>query len=204
MANNLYKTTDGFYILADTIENAAEKYKVAKSSDAPGIAPFQTDSKVISETENANVTVLSQTGGTVYPNTITAQSFPVGCLIQFNATPAEGYTFVSWKDGSGNVLSSAQQYNHVVLAGTISIYPVFAEIPRTLTITAGVNGTVYPDYSGGQSFSKGDSIQLNAIPDSLYAFTEWQDADGVQLSTNAQYTHVMDETITIEAVFTLI
>ncbi len=204
MAQNLYKTTDGVYILADSIEIATEKYKTAKNKDAESISLFQPNGVVIATSDTSKLTVTAGVGGTSYPNTLTNQVFPVGALVQFNAIADSGYAFSQWEDAAGNVLSASAQYNHVIGANDLVVIPVFIEIPRVLTTVAPTNGDSYPDYSAGQNFMKNDIVQFNAVPDALYGFTAWEDSDGNTLSTSAKYNHTMDESITIEAIFTLL
>ena len=204
MAQNLYKTTDGIYVLADTIEIATDKYKTAKGKDAAGISLFQTSSFLVAATDNSNVTIPAVTGGTVYPNGFTAKVFPVGAAIQLNAVAADGYVFTQWEDGAGNVLSTFAQYEYTVQSDDITIKAIFTEIPRVLTTVPATNGTSYPDYSAGQNFNKGDVVQFNAVPDSGFSFTKWVDGTGATLGTSAKYDHTMDDTITVEAIFTAV
>jgi hypothetical protein len=204
MAQNLYKTSDSIYILADTIESAADKYKTAKSKEAAGLTLFQSSGAVVAAADNSKLTVSAPSGGVVYPNGITNQTFPVAALVQFNAVAASGYSFARWEDGSGNVLSSSAQYNHVIGEDDITIQAIFTEIPRVLTTGAPSNGASYPDFSAGQNFNKGDIVQFNAVPAAGYNFTNWVDADGNILSASAKYNHTMNETITITAIFTAI
>lgn len=202
MALNLYKSDDKVYILANTTEEASEKYRISKSKDAKSISLFEASGSVIAATENSSLTVVSAVGGVSYPNTLTAQTFPVGALVQFNAVASPGYVFSAWKDGSGNTLSSSAQFNYTVTADNITIIPVFTLIPRVITTVDPTNGTSYPVYTSGQNFDKGDVIQFNAVADDGFAFVNWVDGDGNVLSTNAQYNLTVDNSLTIEAVFT--
>jgi len=71
--------------------------------------------------------------------------------------------------------------------------------PVTLTVQA--NNANYGIVSGAGTYNKGAQVLLSATPAEGYAFVNWTDDEGNEVSTEAEYTFTATETCTLTANF---
>ena len=112
-----------------------------------------------------------------------------GASFTATATPAPGYHFTAWNEGSTQV-STANPYTFTVTRD-ISLTAHFAVNSYTLTANSSNNsmGTV----SGGGSYDHGDTATLTATATTGHHFVQWQDGNTdnprtVTVTGNATYT----------------
>lgn len=123
-------------------------------------------------------------------------SIPVGTSCTLTATPATGYAFVNWKEGS-TVVSTSASYtfavtgNRTLTANFVQTYTVAA------TAVPANGGTV----AGAGVKTSGSSCTLTATPAAGYAFTNWKEGSTV-VSTSAAYTFTVTGNRTLTANFT--
>lgn len=117
------------------------------------------------------------TGGGTWDVTVDDQT------VTLTATPAEGYRFIYWADGTGSVgtdttLTLTISQNDISAFETSKSYGAFFEkITYTITATAGEGGTV----TGGGMYGYGETATLKASPNTGYKFVQW--SDGVTTAT---------------------
>lgn len=90
-------------------------------------------------------------------------NFPAGQQTTITAIPGEGYVFVAWADGQGNIVSSAEQYTFAMPAEDITLVAVFETEPpfvvNSFPWTEEFEGSVFPP-NGWQSYNlKGAFMQ---------------------------------------------
>lgn len=95
--------------------------------------------------------------------------------VTITATPAEGYVFSGWREGT-EIVSTQAIYTFQASADR-SLTAVFAAIIPTYTISVSVGadqedwGTV----TGGGQYQEGSSVTVTATPNEGYQFTAWQE-----------------------------
>jgi hypothetical protein len=98
------------------------------------------------------------------------------------ATPAAGYSFVAWSDGTTVAVRTDSG-----IAGDVTVTASFALVAaptRMLTYTAGVGGSIVGVTP--QTVSVGDSgIQVTAAPSVGYHFVKW--SDGLATATRTEH-----------------
>jgi len=147
-----------------------------------------TSSHILTYTAGANGTIVGTT-----PQTVTNGSN--GTIV--TATPASGYHFTSWSDG---VLTVSRTDSNVT--SNISVTANFEATidvtsPRTLTYTAGANGTIVG--TTPQTVNYGASgTTVAATPTSGYQFTSWSDGSTSSIRTDSNVTSNISVTANFE------
>jgi uncharacterized repeat protein (TIGR02543 family) len=113
-------------------------------------------------------------GGTVQG----AGAYPFGQQLTVNAIPAIGYTFVSWML-NGQVVSSMPQYSFTMPANDVHLWANFELIPYALSIA--VEPVNAGNVTGAGSYFYNQTVAVNAVPNTGYAFSHW--------SINGQVVH---------------
>lgn len=117
--------------------------------------------------------------------------------VTLTATPASGYRFKHWSDGSESVgtdptLTVTISQNNISAFETVKTYAAFFEkATYDITVTAGEGGTV----TGGGTYEQGATATLKATANSGYKFVKW--SDGVATATRTV-------TVTGEATYTAV
>ena len=122
-----------------------------------------------------------------------AGSYPAGASVPITATPATGYSFACWYDGSSLASSSPtftytmpREPHTLVALFTVASTPTFSV---TLLQTPQSGGTL----SGGGSYPVGATVTVTGVPAAGYSFTGWyENAQLVQ--TNGTFTFTMPAT----------
>lgn len=118
-------------------------------------------------------------GGT----TAGAGSYDAGASATVTATPAAGYSFKEWKEGSATV-STSNPYTFEVISD-ISLKAEFEPVEYLINATSSplAGGTV----AGAGTYTHGTSVTLTATPASGYSFVNWTEG-GTQVSESSSYT----------------
>jgi hypothetical protein len=82
-----------------------------------------------------------------------------------------------------------------------AIYGTSPTINYTLTITTTTGGTTNPP-PGNYTYSQGQNIPIQAIPNSGYGLDHWE-LDGINVGSTNPYSVLMDNNYTLQAVFVL-
>lgn len=128
-------------------------------------------------------------------------TYESGTSVTVTATKATGYKFKEWQVG-GSAVSSDNPY----------VFTVNANTTLTAVFTSNTTYTLATSYSPayvGQvtrslvqnEYDANASITLTATPNTGYAFVEWQDGSGNQLSTENPYTFNINANTTAVAIF---
>ena len=112
------------------------------------------------------------------------------------ATPATGYHFVNWTEGT-TVVSTNASFSFQV-TGARTLVANF-EI-NGYTITAAVNPTTGGTVSGAGNFNHFETCTLTATPSVGYYFVRWTKGSEI-VSTEAEYSFEVTETATYKAHF---
>ena len=144
------------------------------------------------KTYDVQVTANPTEGGTVTG----AGNYIHGSTCTLEATPATGYNFDGWYQGS-TLLSAETTYSFTVTqALTLEARFSLKTYTITVTITPTEGGTV----TGAGSYNHGSTCTLEATPASGYRFVGWYKAD-TELSGEPTYSFTVTESHSIEARF---
>ena len=138
-------------------------------SDMDFIASFAADNFTVTVTPNdPAMGTVSGSGTYTYMTQINAI-----------ATPNEGYHFVRWDGADGiNNSKSLSDTLHVTVDRDITLTAVFAEdVVMYYTITVNSQDESKGTAIGGGYFPAGDTIEIQAIPNTNYAFAGWSDGN---------------------------
>lgn len=111
------------------------------------------------------------------------------------------YEFKRWEDGNGNVLSTDNPYSFTIQKNT-TLLPIFATPANkhVVTVISDGNGHV----SGLPLFNlydAGATATLNAVPNVGFEFRQWEDGNGVILSTDNPFTFTVTQDTTVKPIF---
>jgi len=127
--------------------------------------------------------------------------YDCGDAIPVKATPNTGYDFVKWTTKNGLIVLSTEAEFDVTVNKDTTLVAHF--IPKIFDITLEINakeghcGTV----SGDGSYQYGDTITVVAtVVEDCCGFANWT-INGVVVSTNAIYTFVVTDSVTLIANF---
>lgn len=133
--------------------------------------------------------------------------------VELNATAYSDYTFVSWTNASGTVVSTNSTFSYTkgahneTLTANFEFTPngpgepgdINLNVKHWLYITAEEGGTV----SSSARYKAGTNVTVNASPLYLYDFDGWFTGDGILLTTATSYTLTMPaEDLQLQARFT--
>ena len=154
------------------------------------VAQFQAQPQNYTVSVSANPT----NGGTVSGG----GTYQQGQQCTVHATANTGYTFTNWTE-NGNVVSTNANYSFTVTSNRTLVANFTAQ---TYTITTTANPTNGGTVAGGGTFNYGQSCTLTATPATGYNFVRWT-KNGLQDSTNANYTFNVTESAALVAQFQL-
>jgi uncharacterized repeat protein (TIGR02543 family) len=159
-----------------------QTYVFEPSKNTRLIANFSQQGYTLSLTANPTNGGTVSSGGT---------NLVYGQVVNIQASPADGYVFSGWVDGSGNTVSNKPDAS-ITITGNQALTANFSAVqyPITVTPSPATGGTV----AGGGTFEDGASVTLTAIPNANYNFIRWTQGDSdLAVSTNPQYTFTASE-----------
>ena len=94
-----------------------------------------------------------------------------GTRVELTAEPAEGWTFTRWEGD----LESTENPEIVTIESPTEITALFSRIEYPLTVNIVGNGTVDEEVIASKvtDYESGTEVQLTAIPDEEYLFSDW-------------------------------
>ena len=151
-------------------------------------------------------TINVQANNASYGNVIGGGTFEQGQSCTINAMAYSGYEFKKWTKNGVEVSNNASYTFQVTENATY--VAVFGEPSVTYyTITTNVDPAGAGTVEGGGTFASGTNIELKAIPNNGYGFTQWNDGNtsnprSMTVTGNATFTAsfaVMNYTLTVTA-----
>lgn len=125
--------------------------------------------------------------------------FDQGTAVTVTAIPNVGYTFTNWTD-NGIVVSTSANYTFVLI-GDRTLVANYTLIPPTqFAVSLSSSPVEGGSTTGSGSFDTGTNVTVTATANVGYTFVNWTLA-GVQVSTNANYTFVLNANTTLVANF---
>jgi uncharacterized repeat protein (TIGR02543 family) len=132
-------------------------------------------------------------GGTVTGGGI----YNFGDVVTVTATPNTGWEFVNWTDESGAEVSDQASFDYTMPSSDVTLTANFNQVQFLLTLVANpeAGGTV----DGGGLYTLDEAVTATATPNEGWAFVNWTDETGAEVSTDATYNFnmpAMDMTLT--------
>ena len=121
--------------------------------------------------------------------------FNSGESCSLSATPAEGYSFISWTQ-NGELVSTEASYSFTVTENR----DLVANFAMNLSITVSVNPAEAGTVSGAGEYVYGQTCTLTAVPAEGYYFRNWTQ-NGDVLSTVVTYSFVVETDMDLVANF---
>ena len=155
----------------------------------------------LQEEYTLTLNVFPPEGGLVSANP--AGPYHYGDMVTLTATPNQGYTFVSWNDGSTNAMRTVE------VTGDETYSAIFTQGGSTMyTVTVLSENPLLGTVSGGGTFPAGAVIQISATPSLSARFVSWDDnvTDNPRTITvngnvtyMAKFAALQNYTITVES-----
>ena len=119
---------------------------------------------------------------------------------------ATGYQFEGWLVSYAGADDETWNTDNAILtkvglSGDLTLTPKVTVKTFVVNIEANDNGAV--DNNGGQNIAYGETVTVNALPNTGYQFVEWVDSNNSPLSQNSCYIFVVEDNTTIYATFKL-
>ena len=149
---------------------------------------------------------------TITPYTVAVSSNPVvggttsgsgtfnsGATVVVTAVANAGYTFTNWTEG-GIVVSTTAAFTFIIAKNRILVAN-YTAIPYIVAVSSNpiAGGTT----TGGGTFNSGASVNVFAVANAGYTFTNWTEG-GTIVSTTAAYTFTVSGNRTLVANYTAI
>ncbi len=181
------------YTFVNWIENGTEvstnaEYTFTANSNRNLVANFQINTYTITVTANPAEYGTVNGGG----------NYTHGQTVTLNAIANTNYSFVNWTE-NGSIVSTAAEYSFTATENR-TLVANFATI--TYTITANASPVAGGTVTGSGSYASGQEVNLSAIANTGYNFTNWTE-NGSVVSTNADYSFTAEADRTLVANFTL-
>ena len=121
--------------------------------------------------------------------------YDTGETIEIQAKPAQGWTFVRW-DGD---VTGTQPTQSITMNDHLTVRAIFEneESTYTLQVATTGQGTILRS-SLSRNFAPGESVTLTARPQEGFEFERWT---GSVTSTNPSITIILDDHVSVRAVF---
>ncbi len=119
--------------------------------------------------------------------------------VTVEAVPEEKYSFVSWNDATGAVVSTSQSYSFD-LTENVELYATFERIYNTYQIEISSADETMGSVEGAASYKEESEVTVKAVPNEGYRFLQWKENDEV-VSTSAEYSFVCSVERTLVAEF---
>jgi hypothetical protein len=147
---------------------------------------------------NYTLTVNTEGEGTVTERVVQqkATDYPSGTVVELTAEPGNNWQFVEWQGD----LQGSENPQNITIEEEMEVTALFEPISYPLTINIDGEGSVEENVIQAKStdYPFGTTVELNAIPDSAWAFIEWE---GDVESTESTVEITIDEPKTVTVVF---
>ena len=130
------------------------------------------------------------TGGGIYLD---------GANITVTATANEGYQFVNWTDQENVVVSEEASYQFTITKN----YSLIANFEQGYLVTVSANPVEGGTVTGGGIYTEDELATVEATANPDYAFVNWTDHEGQEVSTNAIFTFTVPQYSILTANFAI-
>ncbi|GAF80952.1 unnamed protein product, partial [marine sediment metagenome] len=172
-----------------SLNGSANPTNITVDSDKSVTAHFSA----IGVTYNLTVNVTPGVGGDIEVNSVAPGSYPNTYtfndseLVNLNAVPAGGYSFVNW---TGNLTGNTTPTN-IIMDSDKSVTANFAVVPtHNLTTSSTAGGNVTTPGEGTYTYNASEVVALVATPDTNFSFVNWTGNVGMIDDVNSATTNI--------------
>lgn len=190
--------TGGFFCDMTGLSAGTTYYVRAYAINGAGVIYGQEESFTTKPSEGEYTITISadpSDGGVVYGG----GNYDNNQICTLAAIANDGYIFVDWKDYGHSVVSTNANYSFTVNGNRILVAEFMAK-PQSYTISVSANPIDGGIVAGSGMYQNGQSRTVYATANSDYIFTNWTE-NGVQVSSDADYSFVVDDNRTLVANF---
>lgn len=130
-------------------------------------------------------------------------NYALGTNVTVTATPNENYQFAGWYE-NGEKVSDNMEYSFAVTGDHVLTAKFTNTAKKTYTITVTANPKDGGIVSGGGTYEEGTEIVLCAEVNEGYTFVGWFAENGEQITTDAEFSHVVAEDRYFKARYSMI
>lgn len=145
-------------------------------------------------------TVTLSSNPTLGGTTSGGATYDKGASVIVSATANEGYTFTNWTEGT-NIVSTDSSYTFVISGNRVLAANFTQNAAPQFNVSLSGNPTNGGTTSGAGSFDSGASVNISAIANQGYIFTNWTEGANV-VSTTANFTFIIASNRVLVANFT--
>jgi hypothetical protein len=124
-------------------------------------------------------------GGTV----LGSGNYETGTMVTISASPANGFNFINWTDESQSVISEAAEFDFEMPENDVLLTANFELITYALTLN--INPDNAGDVTGAGNYTAGETVTIEAVPTTDFAFVNWTDGNEAIVSEEATYSFTM-------------
>lgn len=177
---------DGQYNLSVRPVNEDETFYIDEATEVPFTISSQAN------TNTYTVDIAAGDGGTV--NTEVNGTYNHGDIVVIKATPAAGYRFTRWSDGSTQFMRT------LVVSGDIRLTAAFETVKQHQVVIAPVEGGYTTPGADYYTVDDGTEFTIFAVPEENYDFTGWT-VNGDTVTQNL-YSFTVTQPVQITPQFT--
>ncbi len=177
---------DGQYDLSVRPVNEDETFYIDEATEVPFTISSQAN------TNTYTVDIAAGDGGTV--NTEVNGTYNHGDIVVIKATPAAGYRFTRWSDGSTQFMRT------LVVSGDIRLTAAFETVKQHQVVIAPVEGGYTNPVADTYMVEDGTEFTIFAVPEENYDFTGWT-INGETVTQNL-YSFTVTQPVQITPQFT--
>ena len=130
-------------------------------------------------------------------------NYALGTNVTVTATPNENYQFAGWYE-NGEKVSDNKEYSFAVTGDHMLTAKFTNTAKKTYTITVTANPESGGSVSGGGTYEEGTEIVLSAEVNEGYTFVGWFAENGEQITTDAEFSHVVTKDRQFKARYNMI
>ena len=189
-----FSAGDGKCIITPSIQEVIDEMQNSGSITLNALTEYSSRMEgAMNNWPAVSVTINPNDGGTTSINgeeNVVHKYVPNGYGLALVATPAEGYHFDKWVDGTNEITTA--EYTKTISGGkgdVIALTAKFAKNNYTISVSAGEGGSAYIGAQGTTeaTVEHGDEVTLTAVANDGYRFVNWTKGTDV-VSITAEYT----------------
>ena len=185
----------GTYSYGDDIQLMAEPsegYRFVSWTDTEGTIISRKSTLNYKVTENYSVTANFEqvkvtlslfSNNETYGTVIGGGTCNYGDTLEIKAIPNLGYRFVDWTNGAGQLVS-VKAVDSIEVKQNLSLTAYFELIQFKIELSVGNDGEGGNVFGAG-IYNYGETVELNAVPQTGYRFVRWEDETGTLISEEA-------------------
>ena len=137
---------------------------------------------------NLSIQVAPENAGTASG----AGTYPAGTMVVIEASANTDYAFVNWTDAAGNIVSDSPMHTVEMPENDLSLTANFVFV-GTFNLSILIDPVEGGTATGEGDYIGGTWVEIEAIPNTNYAFINWTDSEGNIISDNQSYSLTMPE-----------